>query len=40
MFILHTLTNNCKIYLLAKFPPDYIIFVYFTDQNKFSAFGL
>ena len=39
ILILHTLINNCKIYLLAKFQPDYISFVYFTDQNNFSAFG-
>ena len=37
MFILHTFINNCKIYL--KYQSDYIIFVYFTDQSNFSAFG-
>ena len=39
MFILHTFINSCKIYLLAKFQPDNITFVCFSDQNNFSAFG-
>ena len=39
MFTLHTLIRSYKIYLLAKFQPDYVIFVCFTDQNDFSRFG-
>ena len=33
MFILPTLIKNSKIYFLAKFQPDYVIFVYFIDQK-------
>ena len=35
MFILHTIIKNYKIYLLAKFQSDYLIFVYLTGQNDF-----
>ena len=39
MFILHSLLKYYKIYLLAKFQPDYVIYVYFTDQDDLSRFG-
>ena len=39
MSILHTFIKNYDIYLLAKFQPDYVIFVCFTDQNNLLHFG-
>ena len=31
MFTLHKIIRSYKIYLVAKFQPDYVIFVCFTD---------
>ena len=39
-FSFHTLISTYKSYRLTKFYPDDTIFVYFTDQNRFSGFSL
>ena len=39
IFILRTLAKLYKIYLLGKFHLDYVIFVYFTEQNDILRLG-
>ena len=40
MFILHALLKNFKIYLLAKFQPDYVIFVFYRPRRSFTFWSV